>query len=165
MDPELTNLVTTWYQASGPARDMAFNALVTYMGRNPQVAQEVEQGVILAAYEVHLLRLFAQGAAARIAQRRALPTLAMHMARVGVNLGRMPKIPNPVATGIIFIGAILLAGCEAKAEDDARQAAKPSYDLYVIKYLQKCVHAKEIHPNAQLTSPQEFEEWYQENRT
>lgn len=165
MDPELTSLITTWYQAAGPARDLAFNSLVAYMARNPEAAQGVEQGAILAAYEVHLLRIFAQGAAARIAQQRALPTLAMHMARVGANFGRMPKLPNPYVTGLIFVGAILLTGCEAKAEDDARQAAKPSYNLYVIKYLQKCAHALQIHPKAQLTSPQDFEQWYQENRT
>lgn len=169
MDPnlELLNLTAVWYNAVGAARDTAFNNLVTWMANNPQLAQNMVRngGVLLAAYETHLLRVFAAGATVRIAQRRALPTLTVHMARLSANFIRTPKAPHPIAMGLIFIGAIALTGCEVKTENDERQAAIPSYNLYVTKYIAKMVVAKQYHPWATMNSPMTFEEWYQADRT
>lgn len=169
MDPylELFNLTTIWYNSVGAARDIAFNNLVTWMANNPVLAQNMVRnggGVVLAAYEVHLLRVFAGGAAARIAQRRALPSMTVYLARLGANFGRVPKLPQPVITGIIFIGAIALTGCEVKAETEERQAAIPSYNLYVTKFIAKMVQAKIYHPHATMSSPMTFDEWYQYDR-
>ena len=170
MNPEeqLLQLVIAWGNAVGPAKDVAFNALVTFMANNPGLAQNIAKGgagVVTAAYEVHLLRMFAAAAGARVAQRLALPTMRLYFARLAVSFGAAPKVPNPAAMGLIFIGSIFLTGCSMKSENEAYAAARPSYEMYVTRYISVMAQVKLNHPNRNIPSPMEFEQWYQENRT
>lgn len=164
---ELNTLTAIWMQATaGPARDTAFNNIVTWMANNRETAQQIARnpGLWAAAYQVYLQRAFAAQAAKRIAARLARPSLRLHMARLGGTAARAPKIPHPIGMGLIFIGAILLTGCSIQAETKERQAAIPSYNLYVTNYITKIAQAKVYHPQNTFVSPMTFDEWYEQNR-
>lgn len=171
MNPEeqLVQLLITWGNAVGPAKDVAFNALVNFLTNNPGLAQNIiakegGTGAVTAAYEVYLLRMFAAGAAARVAQIQALPVLRLYLARLAVNFGTAPKVPHPVAMGLIIIGSMFLTGCSMESGNPAYEAARPSYEMYITRYISMMVQAKMRFPNRNIPSPMEFEQWYQENR-
>jgi hypothetical protein len=158
MDNLLAAQLINWANETDPAlREQWFQVILKTLEARPDLVRALA-GSALAAYEAHLARTAVIGIGARLTVRQLLPRLI-------ATFGAAPKGPHPVLIGVAFIGSALLVGCSAQSELAEMEASKPSYQLYVQKYLMKCLRCKQLHPGARLESPQDFETWYAENRT
>lgn len=149
-DVELAQMMITWGNAVGPAKDIAFNNIITFVVNNPQLGQTLARS--------------GAGFAAAYAAATRIP-FEVFLANLARNFGAGPKGPNPYLIAAVVLGSVMITTSQAQAATMERENALPSYEFYVRNYMNKMAQAKKYHPqNNAFSSPKTFDEWYQENR-
>lgn len=164
---EYIGLLGNWTRAIVPLRDPAFNALLNFAQRNPQFVQHLlgtAPPSVAAVNSALLAGLVRAGAVEAGEAAAARLTIRAFVARLAATLGVAEKPSPPPVMAAIFVGAVLLVGCTWSG-DSEKYAAIPSYSLYLETYMRKCAMIRRVSPWAQLVSPQNFDDWYADNRT